>query len=348
MKKERNKPLKRVGGVVLPDSGNDVWVERDRLFMARGAHGLVALDIKRPAWPKVLGRVDTPGAAHSVAVKGRYAYVADGSGGLQVVDIKSPKRMAVVGSAKTVGYAWAVAVVRRRAYVAAGRSGLKVFDIRHPKRPRLVATVPVAAWMKGRERSKKASKRVSKRAPKAESKAGSKEAALEAALDSKGGASSRYTQARRRTQKLGRQARDVEPGPRGRIFVAGGTAGLVVVDIKAKTPKVMARVAVSDFARGVGRVGKARKRRVAVAHGQGGVSLVAATKRGGYSVVATTLTKRAANEVIATRIGGRETLVVAHDSDGVLLIRPPKRKKRESGALMVVGQWPTPKKKGKK
>ena len=95
-------------------------------------------------------------------------------------------------------------------------------------------------------------------------------------------------------------------------------------------------------------MGRARKRRVAVAHGQGGVSLVAAQKRGAYSLEASTLTKRAANEVLAVKMGRRETLVVAHDSDGVLLLRPPTKRNRGSRVLTVVGQWPAPKKKGKK
>lgn len=134
---------KRIGGLVMPDSGNGLALSRNRVFVAQGNYGLAAVDVSRPEWPRELSRVKTPGSAQGVAVEGRYAFVADGSGGLQVVDVRNPSGMKIVAGAETGGYAWAVTVRNRKAYVAAAHAGVAVFDIRRPQKPRLITIVRI-------------------------------------------------------------------------------------------------------------------------------------------------------------------------------------------------------------
>ncbi len=132
---------KRIGGLVMPDSGNGLALSRNRVFMAQGNYGLAAVDVTRPEWPRELSRVKTPGSAQGVALQGKYAFVADGSGGLQVVDVGNPSKMRIVAGIDTGGYAWAVAVRRGRAYVAAGHAGVAVVDVRRPRQPRLETVI---------------------------------------------------------------------------------------------------------------------------------------------------------------------------------------------------------------
>jgi len=132
---------RRVGGLLLPDSGNGLTLVGRRVYLAQGVYGLVAVDVSKPQWPKMLSRVALAGAAQDVVVKGRKAYVAAGGAGLMVVDVHRPAHMKVVGRIVTGGYAWSVVVKGRKAYVAAGGAGLVVVDVRRPARMKVLSKV---------------------------------------------------------------------------------------------------------------------------------------------------------------------------------------------------------------
>jgi len=129
----------RVGGLLLPDSGNGLTLVGRRLYLAQGVYGLVAVDVSKPHWPKLLSRVALAGAAQDVVVEGRKAYVAAGGAGLVVVDVHRPAHMKVLGRIATGGYAWSVVVKGRKAYVAAGRAGMVVVDVHRPARMKVLS-----------------------------------------------------------------------------------------------------------------------------------------------------------------------------------------------------------------
>jgi len=106
-------------------------------FLGTGSD-LVAVDIRDPAAPIVVGRAGT--GAEALEVQGGYAYVV--SRGLQVFDVSNPAKPRRAGSTNTADYARAVALLSSYAYLAAD-SGLQVLDISNPSNPMLVGRTNV-------------------------------------------------------------------------------------------------------------------------------------------------------------------------------------------------------------
>ena len=55
--------------------------------MADGESGIRVVDVRDPASPVIVGRMDTPEFASDVTIVGGYAYVADKKSGLHVIDL---------------------------------------------------------------------------------------------------------------------------------------------------------------------------------------------------------------------------------------------------------------------
>ena len=294
----------RVGGLLLPDSGNGLSLSRGRVYLAQGNYGLVVVDVKRHKWPREIGRIKTKGAAQGVAVVRNYAFVADGSSGLVVVDIRKPSNMKTVARLSTEGYAWDVVAKRNRAYVAAGTSGVAVFDVSRPKKPRLLSVVK----LDGGEDNGEKKGRIRERG-----------IGLQARGLVLGSGGLLY----------------VAAGSGGLVIVDISSAkpkvvgGLRLADF-ARGVTVLNR--------------RGKKDNVLVADGQAGVFSVSVEKKGrrGKVEIISRLqgklkTKMAVNNVFALRKGGKGLVFVAHDADGMLVIDTEGRGKEP---LKILGRWP--------
>lgn len=118
------------------DAGN-VVVSGSYAYVADGANGLVILNVADPANPLLVKTVDTAGNASDVAVDGNYAYVADGDNGLVIVNISNKASAAVVGTYVT-NTVRGVDVQSNRAYLVNGAGcDLLVVNVSNPAVPLL-------------------------------------------------------------------------------------------------------------------------------------------------------------------------------------------------------------------
>ncbi len=291
---------KRVGGLMLPDSGNGLSLRRGRVYLAQGNYGLVAVDVKRHKWPREIGRIKTKGAAQGVAVVRNYAFVADGGSGLAVVDIRKPSDMKTVARLSTKGYAWDVVTKKNRAYVAAGSSGVAVFDVSRPKTPRLLSVVKLDA---GEEKGTIGGRGIGLQARGLVFGRGG---LLYVAAGSGGLVIVDISSAAPRVVgglKLADFARGVtvlnERGKKDNVLVADGQAGVFSVSVERK--------------------GRRKKGKI--------ISRLKGKLK----------TKMAVNNVFALKKGGKGLVFVAHDSDGMLIIDTKGRGKQP---LNILGRWP--------
>jgi len=100
--------------------------------------GIRIIDVSDPGDLVEVGFVDTPGQARRVAVAGEHAYVADGDGGLRIVDISLPASPVEIAAIDTQDPAMDVAIAGNYAYVAARY--LQIFDVYDPAHPVAVDT----------------------------------------------------------------------------------------------------------------------------------------------------------------------------------------------------------------
>lgn len=113
------------------------------LYVSCGLGGLVALDVKNPAKPALLGVLDTRGYTEGAALYGDYALVADGPQGLQIVDIADPARIRTVSEAYPLAYAYDVVCTGSIAYLAGGGSGVFTVDLSDPLHPAEAGLTPL-------------------------------------------------------------------------------------------------------------------------------------------------------------------------------------------------------------
>lgn len=291
---------KRVGGLLLPDSGNGLSLSRGRVYLAQGNYGLVAVDVKRHKWPREIGRIKTKGAAQGVAVGRNYAFVADGSSGLVVVDIRKPSDMKTVARLSIEGYAWDVVTKKNRAYVAAGSSGVAVFDVSRPKKPRLLSVVKLDG---GEEKGSVDERRIGLQARGLVLGSGG---LLYVAAGSGG--------------LVIVDISSVTPKVVGGLRLSDFARGVTVLNRRGKKDNVL----VADGQAGVFSVSverKGRRKKVEI------ISRLQGKLK----------TKMAVNNVFALKKGGKALVFVAHDADGMLVIDTEGRGKQP---LKILGRWP--------
>jgi hypothetical protein len=114
--------------------------------VADGPGGLLIVDIKDPAAPKIVGSWDSPGESRGLVLRDRLVYLADGSAGLQILDIGTPARPAIIGTLDTDGEAESVVVSGNSVYIADGSGGIKVIDIGTPAGPKLAASLTASGY----------------------------------------------------------------------------------------------------------------------------------------------------------------------------------------------------------
>jgi hypothetical protein len=131
------KPV-RIASVSSDGSANRLARAGHLLFVAASYGGLEVIDISNPASAVRVSRFQTASAVMDVAVSGKYAYVANGENGLQIVEITNPANPRSVSEHRTIGRASRLAVAENMVFVATDRSGLNVIDVSNPATPVLV------------------------------------------------------------------------------------------------------------------------------------------------------------------------------------------------------------------
>lgn len=125
-------------------------LSRGHLYVALAGKrpAVVVLDVKDPARPRPVGRLELPDprglavAMDEIEARARLLYVADGRLGLVTVDVSDPARPRRVSSVATRdarGIAW----LAGRLLVADGSGGLAEFALADPRRPTLCARLAV-------------------------------------------------------------------------------------------------------------------------------------------------------------------------------------------------------------
>lgn len=124
-------------------------------YVAAGPAGLLSVDVRDPAHPRLLARADTSGAARDVAVVGHSALVAVNDVGVEAFDVSEPTAMRRTARVDFPEGAWQVHVGDGFAVARPGRAAAhadedpaqpaRVLDLGQPDAPRVVATLP-SVW----------------------------------------------------------------------------------------------------------------------------------------------------------------------------------------------------------
>ncbi|GAB4423241.1 MAG: hypothetical protein OHK0015_00610 [Chloroflexi bacterium OHK40] len=124
--------------LILGGPVHDVALSGGLAYVAAGPAGLVVVDVRNPAAPRLLGTLRAGEIAASVAVAGGRAVLGTtGAGaGLSVIDVADPTRPRLIGRAATYGSPADLVVAGSSAYVAGGLfGGLEIFDLSDPAAP---------------------------------------------------------------------------------------------------------------------------------------------------------------------------------------------------------------------
>lgn len=120
----------------------DLQVAGSRLYVAADTLGLRIIDIANPLAPVALGSFTGSSDVTAVVVSGNLAYVAAGSDGSFVVDVANPAAPQALGHAPGSGYDRRVHLQGQHLYVASQvvGGGVRVIDVAVPTQPVQVAT----------------------------------------------------------------------------------------------------------------------------------------------------------------------------------------------------------------
>ena len=123
----------------------DVVVDGAFAYLAdnRQGSGLVVVDIRAPAAPRVVARYHHESTIE-VALWEGLALLGDAAGVLQVVDVRQPAQPRLLGVLALPGVPHRLALLPPYVLVAGGTAGLHVVDLTQPGLPRLRTTVPIA------------------------------------------------------------------------------------------------------------------------------------------------------------------------------------------------------------
>jgi hypothetical protein len=234
-----------------------------------------------------------------------------------IVDVADPARPRRLASLALPGAAMAVAVAPggKLLAVAAGSAGLLLVDLAQPARPRLVAQADTPGYARDvLVRGDRAWLADGAGGVRGYRLAGSTIAEL-ARWPSKG-----------HVYQLA-LAGDL-------LYVAEGTAGLAILDVKAQ-PRLIGRAAARDTARGVAVLGQ----RAALADGTAGLALLDVAQPRAPRELGRHKPERSVNRVALRG----ELAYVANDYDGLLILRLPAR--GDPARVASLPAPPPPKKK---
>jgi hypothetical protein len=117
----------------LPDIVRDIAVRDGYAYVADSGGGLVILDVRNPAAPRMVGRTPLEGVAAMVRLKDNLAYVAAGAKGLWIVDISDPMAPREIGVYRAIVTDFAL--YDSYAYVVT--RNLEQVNVSNPAAPRL-------------------------------------------------------------------------------------------------------------------------------------------------------------------------------------------------------------------
>ncbi len=123
-----------------PGFAYDVQVRDGYAFVADLAAGVVAVDIRQPNAPRLVGQSRTSVSANAVAIAlaGSYAYVAGWLRGLWIFDISDPANITMAGFYDAITQVTSAFIVDNYAYVVDEYAGLHILDISDPGQPSLL------------------------------------------------------------------------------------------------------------------------------------------------------------------------------------------------------------------
>jgi peroxiredoxin len=147
-RRDANNKIARIGTASGFLNAWGVRARANTVFVADGIGGLVTVDVKDPAKPRILGRVDTGGQARDVVLDGDMAYVASGSAGLVVVNVSNLSKPTVAGRAEMPGTAMRVDYSAGRVFVAAWNDA-RVYDVARPQSPRFIGAARLTRDLDG-------------------------------------------------------------------------------------------------------------------------------------------------------------------------------------------------------
>jgi hypothetical protein len=113
-----------------PDA-RDLEIVGDLIYVADGAGGVDAVDIRQPSHPTRIGSYTLLGDAHDAAIAGDHLFVAGGVLGLHSLS-RQGEQLALLNTLDTPGIAFRVAVSGTYAYVADLEGGLCIISVADP------------------------------------------------------------------------------------------------------------------------------------------------------------------------------------------------------------------------
>ncbi|MCB1164433.1 hypothetical protein KDL67_17200, partial [bacterium] len=138
----------RTGHFDTPGSAERALVQGDRLYVADGAGGLsIASLASDPTHPVAVGQLTLPNDSVDLDVVDGHVLVLSGSGQLSVVDVDPPESAHVIGQLTNLPPGSAVTVQGSVAYVD-GQTEIKVINLSDPAAPFVMATKPVAGFVR--------------------------------------------------------------------------------------------------------------------------------------------------------------------------------------------------------
>jgi hypothetical protein len=131
----------------IPGPADLVEASGTMVYIAAGKT-LTLVDVSNPAAPRRLGSHSFPDLIWNMTVSGSNVYVANDTSGLSIIDVSKPEAPMVLGSIRTPGQAKAVALAGSRAFVADHIRGIDVIDLSSPAKPTLTTSLFVDGFAK--------------------------------------------------------------------------------------------------------------------------------------------------------------------------------------------------------
>jgi hypothetical protein len=118
----------------------DVTIEGAHAF-AIGNRTLHVLDIRQPARPRPLGKLNGLGSVRQIVVEDGFAYIASREDGLYIVDVGDPRNPKLVGRHDTIEFATGICKSGDVLFVACRQFGVELVDVSDPSSPRHLSSV---------------------------------------------------------------------------------------------------------------------------------------------------------------------------------------------------------------
>lgn len=122
--------LRVVGSYPIDGSVEDVWVQRERAYLANSNGSLHILDISNLSQPRLIGVHRTPGQAKDLTLDQETLFVADFERGVRILDVANAEQPKEIGFYDAPAFVTHVSIPQQGdyAFVLDGRQGLWAID----------------------------------------------------------------------------------------------------------------------------------------------------------------------------------------------------------------------------